>query len=85
LFYPAAEPGDFDLDIERTAAFFAARLGPLAGLFLLHFFGLGDFSREQAHLLHAANGLILGGNVQAAFRFVATGIQGHVVIFWHNG
>ena len=86
LFYPAAESGDFDLNVER-AAFFAAA-GPgffLAGLLFLDFFGLGNFGREQAHLLHAANGLVLGGDFQAALRFVAAGVQCHVIVLWHSG
>jgi hypothetical protein len=43
--------------------------------FIPNFFGFDDFGREQAHFLDPANGLVLAGDFNRAFRFLATVVQ----------
>ena len=85
----SAQPRDVDVDVERAAFFAAAGPGPgrflLGRLFFLDFFGFDDFGGEQAHFLDPANGLVLAGDFNRAFRFLATVVQSDVIVFRHSG
>ena len=85
----SAQPRDGDVEVEG-AAFFAAGPGGGPGtlgseFFIPNFFGFDDFGREQAHFLDPANGLVLAGDFNRAFRFLATVVQSDVIVFRHSG
>ena len=84
----AAQAGDFDLKIEGAAFLFGAAFacgGP--GLFVGLGFGLidlDDFGGEKVHFLDPADGLVLAGDFQGAFGFLAVGVHRDVTVFWHT-
>ncbi len=87
--HPAAEAGDFDLEIESPAffcAFSARRRAPclLALGFFLYLLDLDDLGREQAHFLDPADGFVLGGDLECALALLAVRVHCHVIVFWHN-
>ena len=69
-----AKPGD--LDVDAKALFFCPGFGAAFGLLLALLFGLvhlDDLGREQSHFLDAADGLVLVGDFEGAFRFPCHG------------
>ena len=85
-FDPSAQAGDFDLKIEGAAfgaaffgGLFGGGLGRLAAAFVLD-----DLGGEEPHVADAADGLVLAGDFEGALGFLAAGVHGDIVEFWHK-
>ena len=83
-------PGILISNVEGAALLFgAAFAGGGLGLFVGLVLGFGlidldDFGGEEVHFLDPGDGLVLAGDFQGAFGFLAVGIHRDVTVFWHT-